>query len=176
MNAKCMNDHFASPSYAAAAVALVLTVWACSGCENRADSSATAPATQPNTRPARSDGAAPTFAVAAVGKPQDAARFIIEADRVVIEITSPSGIGSVTIDRQGGPWPANVIVRLRYTAGRPFARIEGLDCTVGSPAGVAQRLQPRIVKQNELVEAQIALPPSAAQHTRMTLEWVDAYR
>ena len=108
-----------------------------------------------------------------VTKPADSVTVREEKDRTVFLITSPSGIGSVTITPTAGQWPTRAVVRFLYTADRGFQRLEGIDATTNR--------QDRPVPQEKaaLHDGAIELPLSPEllkDATHVKLSWVDAYR
>src|SRR5258708_35660842 len=62
-------------------------------------------------------------------RPGDSATIKAEADRVVVAVTSHSGIGRMTLTSKEGRWPKNVTLRLRYQNGQPFRTLEGFETT-----------------------------------------------
>jgi hypothetical protein len=62
-------------------------------------------------------------------KKEDALVTTVEKDRVILLVTSKSGIGGVSVAPRGGKWPKNVVLRLRYEEGRGFGSLEGFWVT-----------------------------------------------
>jgi hypothetical protein len=54
-----------------------------------------------------------------------------EEGAVVINVMSAGGIGQLTVQNGGGPWPMAMKLRLRYDAKRPFTHLEGLTLSDG---------------------------------------------
>jgi hypothetical protein len=67
----------------------------------------------------------PTFDIVA-RKSEDRIVTSIELDRVVVDVRSPSGIGTATIHRKEGQWPQMVVLRLRLKG------LESLSISNGS--------------------------------------------
>jgi hypothetical protein len=53
-------------------------------------------------------------------------RVATEEGVVVIDVASPGGIGEITVQNGGQPWPMEAKLRLRYDERRHFASLEGL--------------------------------------------------
>lgn len=107
-------------------------------------------------------------------RPQDVARVVREHRGMAIEITSPSGIGRMTIAPARGAWPSPLRLRLRYAAGRPFRTLEGLEVSVDGKA-VATRESMRVEAARGWLE--VVLPAGVATTGKpLRVQWVDAYR
>lgn len=106
---------------------------------------------------------------------QDIARQVRDGRDVVIEVTSPSGIGRMTLaPAAGAAWPSSLRMRLRYAPGRPFRTLEGLDLTVDGKV-VATRDAMRVEAGRGWLE--VVLPADVmASGKPLHVQWVDAYR
>jgi len=139
-------------------------------------------------------------------RPDDRVVVRREAGRVVLDVTSPFGIGTAMLRREEGRWPAVLLVRFWYGEGRPFARLEGFACglaeaPLGGPAseadpwglpGVKKPLLyrpagssggwrkggPALVAPGpgEPVAVEVAVPDEARDLPVLCLRWVDVYR
>ncbi len=58
----------------------------------------------------------------------DSATVTEEAGRVVVTVTSGTGIGQMTLAAKGR-WPKDVTLRLRYRHEKPFKTLEGFEMT-----------------------------------------------
>lgn len=105
----------------------------------------------------------------------DAARALRDGRGVLVEITSPSGIGRMTIAPPARrAWPSPLRLRLRYAPGRPFRTLEGLDVSVDGTV-VATREAMRVEARRDWLE--VVLPANVAQAGKpIRVQWVDAYR
>jgi hypothetical protein len=122
--------------------------------------------------------------------------FSATADELLIDITSPTGIGSTTIEKTAGQWPAQIVMRLRVKALESFKFHYAdtvVDVSVSSHGDYAVR---------EVFEASgkmgtasagdpywIAVTPGQGYfdleapadflksgENRFTIEWIDFYR
>lgn len=93
----------------------------------------------------------------------------------IIEITSPDGIGRMTVPSPTrGAWPSPLRLRLRHAPGRPFRTLEGLDLSVDGKV-VATRDAMRVEAGSGWLE--VVLPANAiAPGKPLHVQWVDAYR
>lgn len=105
----------------------------------------------------------------------DAARALRDGRGVVVEITSPTGIGRMTIAPPARrAWPSPLRLRLRYAPGRPFRTLEGLEVSVDGAVG-ATREAMRVEARRDGLE--VVLPADVAQAGKpLRVQWVDAYR
>jgi hypothetical protein len=106
---------------------------------------------------------------------QDIARQVRDGRGVVIDITSPSGIGRMTLaPASGAAWPASLRLRLRYAPDRPFRTLEGLDLSVDGKV-VATRDALRVEAGRAWLE--VTLPVDVVMPGKpLRVQWVDAYR
>lgn len=105
---------------------------------------------------------------------QDVARVVREDRGMAIEVTSPSGIGRMTVTPARGATPSPLRLRLRYAAGRPFRTLEGLDVSVDGTV-VATRASMRVESRRGWLE--VLLPADVVtQGQPLHVQWVDAYR
>ncbi len=106
---------------------------------------------------------------------QDIARQVPSARGAIIEITSPSGIGRMTLaPGSGKTWPSPLRLRLRHAPGRPFRTLEGLDVSVDGKV-VATRETMRVEVEPGWLE--VMLPMGVAMPGKpLRVQWVDAYR
>lgn len=104
----------------------------------------------------------------------DVARVVRESRGTTIEVTSPSGIGRMTVSPVRGTWPSPLRLRLRYAAGRPFRTLEGLDVSVDG-AVVATREAMRVEAVRGWLEVTLPAGVTAAGRP-LHVQWVDAYR
>lgn len=106
---------------------------------------------------------------------QDIARQVRDGRDAVIEVTSPSGIGRMTLaPATGAAWPSPLRLRLRYAPGRPFRTLEGLDLSVDGKV-VATRDAMRVEAGRAWLE--VVLPADVmASGKPLHVQWVDAYR
>ena len=106
---------------------------------------------------------------------QDVARVVREDRGMAIEVTSPSGIGRMTISPPARrAWPSPLRLRLRYAPGRPFRTLEGLDVSVDGTV-VATRETMRVRAGRDWLE--VVLPADVAVPGKpIRVQWVDAYR
>ena len=88
-------------------------------------------------------------------------------------VASPSGIGGAVIRMRPSGWPANVLVRLRYDAQRPFERLEGFSAVAEGGARFDE-IRGRPTEHGMEVE----LPTRLLQSNPASIElsWVDMYR
>jgi hypothetical protein len=114
---------------------------------------------------------------------------------VVIDVTSPGGIGQITVQNGGQPWPMKAKLRLRYDAKRTFTHLEGCTVTdsksrlqtflgaeeveVASLVGVLPRDAPKpdlkVEKANGTIE--VTLPMNwIGDEKEFAIHWVDFYR
>jgi hypothetical protein len=115
---------------------------------------------------------APAWVVQAVRKAEDRVEVAVEAQRDVVTITCPSGIGAAEFALPGRPAPRDVCIRLRYAAGKPFPRLEGFEAV----SATAVKLPHRITTADGSVEVTLALPAEGGAAGTLRLSWVDAYR
>lgn len=106
---------------------------------------------------------------------QDIARQVRDGRDAVIEVTSPSGIGRMTLaPASGAAWPSPLRLRLRYAQGRPFRTLEGLDLSVDGTV-LATRDAMRVEAGRAWLE--VVLPAKAMTSGKpLQVQWVDAYR
>lgn len=106
---------------------------------------------------------------------QDIARQVRDGRDTVIEVTSPSGIGRMTLAPAAGKaWPSPLHLRLRYGPGRPFRTLEGLDLSVDGKV-MATRDAMRVEAGRAWLE--VVLPVGVATPGKpLHVQWVDAYR
>jgi len=136
---------------------------------------ASAPASGPATRPAATSQPV-TVVVKETRKKEDAASVIREDAVTVILVTSPSGIGSMTLVNQGGDWPANLRVRLQYGQGRPYRRLEGFSATISrGDKNDAANVGHSVVQSPGGVSVELALPEGKGPR-ELKISWIDAYR
>jgi hypothetical protein len=106
----------------------------------------------------------------------DVARALRDGRGVLVDVTSPSGIGRMTIatPARTAAWPSSLRLRLRYAPGRPFRTLEGLDVSVDGNT-VATREAMRIEVGRDWLE--VVLPADVAMPGKsIRVQWVDAYR
>jgi hypothetical protein len=126
-----------------------------------------------------------------------ASNIKIERDEgaVVINVMSAGGIGQLTVQNGGQPWPMAMKLRLRYNANRPFTDLEGLTLSdaksqlhtflgsdsveVSSAEGktLSEAAKPefRVLKASGTIE--VTLPVAwLADKKEFHLHWVDFYR
>ncbi|MFD0725150.1 hypothetical protein [Lysobacter brunescens] len=106
---------------------------------------------------------------------QDTVRQARDGRGVMIDVTSPSGIGRMTLaPASGKAWPSPLRLRLRYAPGRPFRTLEGLDLSVGGKV-MATRETMRVEAGRAWLE--VTLPADVAMPGKpLRVQWVDAYR
>lgn len=106
---------------------------------------------------------------------QDIARQVRDGRDAVIEVTSPSGIGRMTLaPATGKAWPSPLHLRLRYAPGRPFRTLEGLDLSLDGKV-VATRDAMRVEAGRAWLE--VVLPAKLMTSGKpLQVQWVDAYR
>lgn len=106
---------------------------------------------------------------------RDAVRAVPSKRGAIIEITSPDGIGRMTVPSPArGAWPSPLRLRLRYAAGRPFRTLEGLDVSVDGKA-MATRESMRVEARRGWLE--VVIPADATTPGKpLRVQWVDAYR
>ena len=113
----------------------------------------------------------------------------------VIDATSAGGIGQLTVQNGGQPWPMAMKLRLRYDAKRPFTHLEGLTLSdsrsrlqtfLGSETvevnyadGATRRDAPKpelfVLKGNGTIE--VTLPVAwLADEKEFRVHWIDFYR
>jgi len=61
----------------------------------------------------------------------DTIEVVRQKDATLFVITSPSGIGSATIDRSEGPWPAEVTLRFQRAPGDGLKALENFELVSG---------------------------------------------
>jgi hypothetical protein len=104
-----------------------------------------------------------------------AARALRDGRGVLVEVTSPSGIGRMTISPPARrAWPSPLRLRMRYAPGRAFRTLEGLDVSVDGTV-VATREAMRVEAGRDWLE--VLLPADVAMPGKpIRVQWVDAYR
>jgi hypothetical protein len=110
-----------------------------------------------------------------IERAEDAARAVRDGRGVLVEVTSPSGIGRMLIATPARrAWPSPLRLRLRYAPGRPFRTLEGLDVSVDGTV-VATRESMRVRAGRDWLE--VVLPADVAVPGKpIRVQWVDAYR
>lgn len=105
----------------------------------------------------------------------DAVRAVPSKRGAIIEITSPDGIGRMTVPSPvRGAWPAPLRLRLRHAPGRPFRTLEGLDVSVDGST-VSTRESMRVEAGRGWLE--VVVPTDALRTGKpLRVQWVDAYR
>lgn len=105
---------------------------------------------------------------------EDVARVVHGKRGMTIEVTSPSGIGRMTVSPKRGTWSSPLRLRLRYAPGRRFRTLEGLDVSVEG-AVVVTRESVRVEAGRGWLE--VVLPAGVATSGKpLHVQWVDAYR
>lgn len=105
---------------------------------------------------------------------EDVVRVVPSKRGTVIEVTSPDGIGRMTVSPGRGAGASPLRLRLRYAAGRPFRTLEGLDVSVDG-AMVSTRESMRVETVRGWLE--VTLPIDALRTGKpLRVQWVDAYR
>ena len=143
-------------------------------------------ATQPATAPATRPGAAPgtvefrpitnTMQVRVESQRRADDAFGLGTDNegnVHLAITSPTGIGSVTLERTGESWPAVIHVTLQHAAGKPFTGLEGFSAAEVTEQGRRVDLKSAVQKTEGTADITI---PGFVRGPRVIIDWVDAYR
>jgi hypothetical protein len=118
-----------------------------------------------------------------------------EEGAVVINVMSAGGIGELTVQNGGQPWPMTIKLRLRYNAKRPFTHLEGLTLSdaksrlhtflgsdsveISSAEGKilpdAAKPELRVDKASGTIE--VTLPVAwLADEKEFHLHWIDFYR
>jgi hypothetical protein len=113
---------------------------------------------------------------------------------VVIDVTSPGGIGQIAVQNGGQPWPMKAKLRLRYDAKRAFTHLEGCTVTdsksrlhtfLGSDSveidyvdGAARRDFPKPeLKVEKAGTIELTLPMNwLSDEKEFSVHWVDFYR
>jgi hypothetical protein len=147
----------------------------------RTTPAATQASTQAATGPAEAD-----MSKAAPPVPSDEIKIVVQQKATdVIKISrdneanadvwiiSSSGIGSVTLERTGEAWPAEVRVHLRYDADRAFGNLEGFTASELTAAATKVALKTTVDKSAGKAEISI---PGFSRAKQIQIEWVDAYR
>jgi hypothetical protein len=67
--------------------------------------------------------------VATAGRGTERVKVETNEGAVVIDVTSPSGIGQLTVESGDQPWPMAAKLRLRYDDKRAFTHLEGVTLT-----------------------------------------------
>ena len=114
---------------------------------------------------------------------------------VTIDVTSPSGIGQLTVESGGQPWPMAAKLRLRYDDKRAFTHLEGVTLTDsksrlqtflgatevevnyldGAERRDAAKPEMKVDKANGTIE--VTLPLGwLANEKQFVIHWVDFYR
>jgi hypothetical protein len=114
--------------------------------------------------------------------------IIVKSDGRVIEVRSPSGIGSGELKRTGKAWPSAMKVRLKGLAQLEHFMLRAADlslvCTLERMEGVASQRVCRLGDQSVQPPVQlgpdfeVVVPPKllATSQTSMVIEWVDSWR
>jgi len=122
--------------------------------------------------------------------------FSTAADAVLIDITSPTGIGSAAIERTSGQWPAKIVMRLHVKGLESFQFLYGdtrIDVGVSSHGDNA--VHEEYEQPGKMGTASpgdpywIAVTPGAGYfdleapadflksgESKFTIEWIDFYR
>lgn len=122
--------------------------------------------------------AAQFLEVIQVGKASDVVTIGQEGQLIVVDVVCPSGIGSAAIALKQGRWPDRLTIRFRYDQQRPFANLEGLQCTLSAAAdpGGGSKVAWWIHRRAEHIEAELILDSQHTAADRLFLRWVDVYR
>jgi hypothetical protein len=92
---------------------------------------------------------------------------------VRLTVTSPSGIGALTLERTGDAWPAVIHVILQKSAVQPFTMLEGFSAAEVTDNGRRVELKTRASAKDGRGDV---LVPGFVRSPRIVIEWVDAYR
>jgi hypothetical protein len=96
------------------------------------------PTVIPQTQPVKVPP--PSHEIKIVGPQKPDGFFSISRDNANnadLWVTNPSGVGTVTLEREGDIWPAIIRVHFRYDQGRPFSHLERFAAAEALPAAVA---------------------------------------
>ena len=119
--------------------------------------------------------------------------FSATNDMLLIDITSPTGIGGATIEKNGGPWPPQIVVRLRVNGLESFKFRYGdttIDVSVSSHGDNAVReessasgtLQPgdpnwiAVTPREGYFDLEAPAAFLKSGEGQFTIEWIDFYR
>jgi hypothetical protein len=147
-------------------------------------SNAPQPALVPETRPAPPPALAKDeIKIAGQQKADDF--YSVSRDNAAnadLWVTCPSGVGSVTLERNGETWPALLRVHFRYDADRPFQELETIGAveillpapSAGATGGGGGEMRLKVSEQSA-DSAQIAIP-GFSRAKRIQINWIDAHR
>jgi hypothetical protein len=118
------------------------------------------------------------WTVKALQHPDDQVQAEPASRGTTLGITSPRGIGWAVLASSDGAWPRELRIRLRYSAERPFTRLEGFTAAVGQDGQETSvfKLVAAQVSGPEGIELRLELPEKLAADSHLKLSWVDAYR
>lgn len=119
--------------------------------------------------------------------------FSTTNDMLLIDITSPTGIGGATIEKTSGQWPPKIVLRLRVKGLESFKfryADATIDVSVSSQGNNAVREEssvtgPLQAGDPEWIEVtrgegyfDLQAPPAFLQsgESKFTIEWIDFYR
>lgn len=137
----------------------------------------------------------------ALKRKDDTIEVVRQKEATLFVITSPSGIGSVTIDRSEGPWPAEVTLRFQRAPGDGLKALENFELVSGRMkllgtnkdsgslrfflADADGKFPPGDDKPTGTVNATFSLTPAALDvrlpahllsGDRVQIRWIDFYR
>jgi len=132
--------------------------------------------TMPDASPALPTGATPQIALPAkvVGQDKQVGDVTASTDasgNLDLFVTSPTGVGTVTLEKTGDTWPAHVNVHLSYSKDRPLAAIAGASASELLPSGQALPL-----KTTSSAEGVTVSVPGFTRSPRIQIQWIDKYR
>lgn len=109
------------------------------------------------------------------GRPVGKVDVSFAGDTMYIDAQSPSGIGGARLVLTSGAWPTKVVVRLKYSADKAFALLEGPGAALETT--VTRADEPRIILTAQRLKTggfEFSVP--ATEMKVLHVHWVDAFR
>jgi hypothetical protein len=112
--------------------------------------------------------------VVAQRRTEDGVAIASDAEgNVRLTVTSPSGIGGLTLERINDAWPAVIHVQLQKSGVQPFKALEGFSAAEETETGRRVELKTRTVPAEGRADVNV---PGFVRSPRIIIEWVDYYR
>ncbi len=130
------------------------------------------PATQPAAFPVK---------LILMQKPGDELQIAGDNKAPSLIVTSPSGIGSMTLAPAANAWPAELPLHFRYAGDKPFTTLEGftaqlLPAKAGDRPIALEFTRYRRRDVGGLFDFVLVTIPPSAGNRQLKLSWIDAYR
>ena len=106
--------------------------------------------------------------------PEDKVVITSDKNEATVTITSASGIGSLTLETAGKPWPAKITIVMLYAPGKPYTKLEGFDATMSPPNPEGLSYDPHPVVNGGT--ATITVAKDEHLDEKLGISWVDFYR